>query len=195
VRKTVLLQSSDNTRTISSPALISPNEVRNTPQDALFTKKGLPAAVLLEGSFSSFYRGRITGVQRDSLRTQGGFRDAGTGDGKMIVIGDGDILLNDFSFKNNQPLPLGVNLYTVGSQYEYQFANRNFLLNCLEYLTVTSSITEARNKEVVLRLLDTAKVQDEKVFWQLLTIALPIALVILAGAIYQQVRKGRFAKA
>ena len=88
---------------------------------------------------------------------------------------------------------MGVNLYTIGSQYEYQFANRSFLLNCLEYLTVNSNIIEARNKEVVLRLLDTRKVGEQRVLLQLITIALPILLVIISGAFYQYFRRGRYA--
>jgi len=194
VSKTVLLQSSRNARTISTPALISPNEVRNTPQDELFKKSDVPAAVLLQGQFTSLYRGRISKIQRDTLAATGGFVDQNKVENKMIVIGDGDIFLNDFSFKNNQPLPMGVNLYTVGSQYEYQFANRNFLLNCLEYLTANATITEARNKEVILRLLDTQKAEEQKATWQLITIALPILLVVIFGAVYQQLRKRRFSK-
>ncbi|HEY0057727.1 MAG TPA: gliding motility-associated ABC transporter substrate-binding protein GldG [Flavisolibacter sp.] len=194
LKRTVLLQSSSNARTISTPALISPNEVRNTPEDALFRRSNIPAAILLEGRFSSLYRGRVTREQRDSLQVTGGFREASEDNGKMIVVGDGDIVLNDFSFKNNQPLPMGVNLYTVGSQYEYQFANRNFLLNCLEYLTVNSNVIEARNKEIVLRLLDTRRVEEQRTTWQLLTILLPLAAVLLFGIIYQQLRKRRYTK-
>lgn len=194
VKRTVLLQSSPNARTISTPALISPNEVRNTPEDALFKRANIPAAVLLEGQFTSLYRGRASRAQRDSLQAFGGFRETGDANGKMIVVGDGDIVLNDFSFKNNQPLPMGVNLYTVGSQYEYQFANRNFLLNCLEYLTVNANVIEARNKEIVLRLLDTRRVEEQKGTWQLLTILIPLAAVLLFGIIYQQLRKRRYTK-
>jgi hypothetical protein len=79
------------------------------------------------------------------------------------------------------------------SQYEYQFANRDFLLNCLEYLTGKSTIIETRNKEIVLRLLDTKKVEAEKVKWQVINIALPILLIIIFGIIYQRVRRYRFA--
>jgi hypothetical protein len=88
---------------------------------------------------------------------------------------------------------MGMNLFTMGSQYEYQFANRDFLLNCLEYLTNKSTIIETRNKEIVLRLLDTKKVEAEKVKWQIINIALPILLIILFGIIYQRVRRYRFA--
>ncbi|MGZ3940452.1 MAG: Gldg family protein, partial [Flavisolibacter sp.] len=179
-----------NSRIISTPALISPNENRNTPQDALFNRRDIPAAVLLEGNFSSFYRGRVTQAQKDSLQLIGGFKPEAGNESKLIVVADGDIVLNDVT--QNGPLPMGMNLYTVGSQYEYQFANRDFLLNCLEYMTSKSSIIQTRNKEIVLRLLDGQKVESEKTKWQLINIALPVILIILFGILYQQVRRYRF---
>lgn len=191
IRKTFLLQSSANARTISTPALISPNENRNAPEDALFRTKDIPAAVLLEGKFRSFFRGRISRDQRDSLAATGGFRDASTEGNKMIIVADGDIVLNDVSAKQG-PLSMGMNLYTVGSSYEYPFANRDFLLNCLEYLTSKSHIIATRNKEIVLRLLDNKKVEAEKTKWQFINIALPILLVVLFGFLYQQIRRQRF---
>ena len=191
IRKTFLLQSSANSRTISTPAMISPNENRNTPQDELFNQKGIPVGVLLEGRFTSFFRGRISRAQVDSLKDLGGFRDSNIEENKMIVVADGDIVLNDVGAQG--PLPMGMNLFTVGSQYQYQFANRDFLLNCLEYLTSKTNIIETRNKEIILRLLDARKVEDERTKWQLLNIALPILLVILSGFIYQQFRRYRFA--
>lgn len=192
IQKTVLLQSSANSRTINTPALISPNEVRNTPEDALFKRQNIPAAVLLEGKFPSLYRGRVTQAQRDSLAPTGGFRGESGQDAKMIIAADGDLVLNDFSFKNNQPLPMGVNFYTVGSQYEYQFANRNFLMNCLEYLTAKQTIIAARNKEVILRLLDTRKVAEDRSKWQIINIALPIVIVLLFGALFQYLRRQKY---
>ncbi|WP_121354203.1 gliding motility-associated ABC transporter substrate-binding protein GldG [Flavisolibacter nicotianae] len=192
IRKTYLLQSSANSRTISTPALISPNENRNTPEDALFRKNGIPVAVLLEGTFSSLYKNRLGQAQRDSLQASGGFKEAGVSPTKMIVVADGDMVLNDVSTQQG-PLAMGMNLFTVGSQYEYQFANRNFFLNCLEYLTSNSAIIQTRNKEVVLRALDPKKVETEAGKWRFLTIVLPIVLVILAGVVYQRLRRHRFA--
>jgi gliding-associated putative ABC transporter substrate-binding component GldG len=192
IRKTYLLQSSPNSRNISTPALISPNENRNAPEDAQFKKNGIPVAVLLEGKFTSLYKNRIGKGQMDSLAATEGFKESSVEDGKIIVVADGDIVLNDVSAKEG-PLPMGMNLFTVGSQYEYQFANRDFLLNCLEYLTNKSTIIETRNKEIVLRLLDTKKVGEEKIKWGLINIALPILLVIIFGIIYQRIRRYRFA--
>jgi gliding-associated putative ABC transporter substrate-binding component GldG len=192
IRKTFLLQSSANARTITTPALISPNENRNTPEDALFKQSNIPAAVLLEGSFTSFFKNRLSRAQADSLAPLGGFKESSPGDNKMIVVADGDIVLNDVSAQQG-PLPMGMNLFTAGSQYEYEFANRDFVLNCLEYLTSKNSILETRNKEIVLRLLDTRKVEEQKVQWQLINIALPIGLIVLFGFIYQQLRRRRYA--
>ncbi|HWJ27413.1 MAG TPA: hypothetical protein VNS32_12785, partial [Flavisolibacter sp.] len=163
---------------------------RNKAEDEAFRKKDIPAAVLLEGKFTSFYKGRIGQAQRDSLAAVGGFRDA-SADNKMIVVADGDIVLNDVSTKNG-PLPMGMNLFTYGTQYQYQFANRDFLLNCLEYMTGKSNIIGTRNKEIVLRLLDMKKVESERSKWQLINIVLPVVLVILFGFIYQQIRRYQF---
>lgn len=191
LRKTILVQSSANSRVISTPALISPNENRNAPEDALFRQANIPAAVILEGTFNSFFRGRLTTAQRDSLSAIGGFKDSSP-DNKMIVVADGDVVLNDVSSQHG-PLPMGMNLYTMGTQYEYQFANRDFLLNCLEYLAGNANIIATRNKEIVLRLLDHQKAQDEKTKWQLINIVVPILLVILSGFIFQRIRCYRFA--
>lgn len=191
IKKTFLLQSSSNSRTISTPALISPNENRNAPEDALFKQHDIPAAVLLEGKFTSMFKGRLGVAMMDTLKQFGGFKDQSE-ENKMIIVSDGDVILNDFSSKQG-PLPMGMNLFTVGSQFEYQFANRDFLLNCLEYLTGKSSIIQTRNKEIVLRLLNVKKVESEKTQWQFINIALPVLLVIIAGFLFQQLRKRRFA--
>lgn len=192
IAKTVLLSSSPNSRVISTPALISLNENRNTPEDEKFKQSDIPVAVLLEGKFTSLYRNRISQAQKDTLKADGiPFREM-SAENKMIVVGDGDMVLNDVSTKEG-PLPLGVNLFTAGSQYEYQFANREFLLNCMEYLVNNPAIIETRNKDIVLRLLDTQKVQEKKTLWQFINIALPVLLVILSGLIYQQTRKRKYA--
>ncbi|HEX4876250.1 MAG TPA: gliding motility-associated ABC transporter substrate-binding protein GldG, partial [Chitinophagaceae bacterium] len=107
-------------------------------------------------------------------------------------VADGDMVLNDVSPKEG-PLPMGLNFYTVGSQFEYQFANREFLLNCLEYLVNKPGIIETRNKDIVLRLLDSQKVKEQKTTWQFVNIALPVLLIILAGWLYQGIRRKKYA--
>jgi ABC-2 type transport system permease protein len=193
IKKTVLLSSSANSRTISTPALISLNENKNVPEDATFNKKDIPVAMLLEGKFTSYLNNRATKSQMDSLAAYGSpFIAKNTTENKIIVVADGDMVLNDMSPKEG-PLPMGLNFYTIGSQYEYQFANKEFLLNCLEYLVNKPGIIETRNKDIVLRLLDSKKITAQKSTWQFFNIALPVLLVILSGWLYQQLRRRKYA--
>jgi len=193
IKKTILLATSSNSRTIGTPALISPNENRNTPEDEKFKRSNIPVAVLLEGKFTSLFRNRISKSETDSLNVLGiPFLESSLHDNKMVVIADGDLVLNDVSPKDG-PLPMGLNLYTMGTQYEYQFANRDFLLNCLEYLVNKPGIIETRNKDIILRLLDSKKAKEQKTMWQFINIVLPVILLILFGFIYQQLRKRKYA--
>jgi hypothetical protein len=63
----------------------------------------------------------------------------------------------------------------------------------LEYLTNKQGIIEARNKDLVLRLLDSKKVEAEKLIWQLINIGLPVVLIVIVGFAYQQIRKKKYA--
>lgn len=191
VRKTILLATSPNSRTIETPALISPAENRNAPVDAAFTKSGIPAAVLLEGQFTSLFKNRLSRQALDSLDKNGTpFILESVKESKMIIVGDGDIPLN--SGLRGQPLPMGVNPFTVGSQYEYQFANHTFVQNCVEFLLNEGGLMQARAKDFKLRLLNKKKVEDERGFWQLINFAGPIFLIILFGIFYQILRSRRF---
>ena len=155
--KTILLSSSANARTIETPALISGEENRNAPEDEAYKKKDIPAGVLLEGKFTSLYKNRVGQAVMDSLvQYNTPFLTQCINDNKMIVIADGDIVLNGVS--KEQPLPMGVNSYTVGTQYQYQFANKEFVENCLEYLINNAGLSEARAKDYTLRLLDPKKI-------------------------------------
>lgn len=191
IKKTILLSSSANSRTIETPALISGEENRNAPEDEAFKKRDIPAGVLLEGKFSSLYKNRVSQQEMDSLEKYGtSFLTQCINNNKMIVVADGDIVLN--GVQQGSPLPMGVNSYTVGTQYEYQFANKQFVENCLEYLINTANLSEARAKDYTLRLLDSKKVAEQKTNWQVINLALPVLLIILFGIIYQWWRRKKY---
>ncbi|MGN6541543.1 MAG: gliding motility-associated ABC transporter substrate-binding protein GldG [Ginsengibacter sp.] len=193
IRKTILLSSSPNSRTIETPALISGAENRNAPVDAAFNKKNLIAGVLLEGKFTSLYKNRVSRDEIDSLSFYGTpFQTANIKDNKMIIVSDGDIVLN--GVYKGQLLPMGVNSYTVGTQYEYQFANRQFVENCLEYLVNNEGLSEAKSKDYKLRLLDPKKTSQQRGFWEMLNLLLPVFLMVIFGSIYQWTRKRRYTK-
>ena len=195
IKKTVLLSSSSNARKISTPALISGKETAQAPEDEKFKTANIPVAVLLEGRFSSFFKNRLSQAMTDSMeKYRQGFLSQNIADNKMIVVADGDMVLNDLV--KSEPIPMGMNQFTygTGNQYEYRFANRDFLQNCLDYLVNQSGLSEAKAKDYTLRLLDRKKVDDEKLTWQLINTALPVLLVILFAVIYQWWRKKRFSR-
>jgi gliding-associated putative ABC transporter substrate-binding component GldG len=206
VRKEPLLVTSPNSRIISTPARISLNENKTTPEDEKFRMNAIPVAMLLEGKFISLFRNRLTSAQADTLKAAGDTFKEGSVDNKIIVAADGDILFNDFIPGDGptappQPLQMGWNKYTY-TEYLRQselgklfipVANKDFLLNCLEYLTSNPAISETRNKDIVLRLLDSKKVKSGKSTWQLINIALPLLLVIICGWFYQEIRKRKYA--
>lgn len=192
ILKTVLLSSSPNSKTISAPALISGDENRNVPEDAGFKQRDLPVAVLLEGEFRSLYANRMSKELVDSLEILGTPAQTKTlRSNKMIVISDGDIPLN--SVMKQQPLPMGVNPYTAETQYQYTFANKEFIQSCISYLINTSGLNEAKAKDYTVRLLNTKKVDEERTYWQLVNILFPVGLVCIAGWIYQYRRRKRYA--
>ena len=82
---------------------------------------------------------------------------------------------------------MGKNMYTG-----YQYANKEFVFNCIEYLTDRSGILEARGKEYTLRLFDKNKLEEQKTTWQIINIFLPVALIILFGTIFKAMRKRKY---
>ena len=89
---------------------------------------------------------------------------------------------------------MGMNRYTTGTQYQYEFANKDFLQNCLDYLINPSGLSEAKGKSYTLRLLDKKKTEDQKSIWQLINIVAPILLICLFGVCYQWWRKKKYTK-
>jgi ABC-2 type transport system permease protein len=205
IEKNILLASSPNSRIISTPALISLNENKNAPEDAKFKQNAIPVAALLQGKFTSLYKNRASQAQRDSLAAAGlQFKNESVDNNRMIIVADGDIVLNEFlpvPNSNPVPLPMGWNRYTYReaerqSEFGKLFipvANREFFLNCMENLVNSTAIMETRNKDIVLRLLDSKKIKEQKITWQFINIGLPVLLVILAGFIYQMIRRRKFA--
>jgi gliding-associated putative ABC transporter substrate-binding component GldG len=154
----------------------------------MFREKNIPLAVLLEGKFNSIYTNRIDPgfikIYTDSLKRK--YNTVCTEPNKMIVVSDAHVFSNDYSQKQGI-MECGFYKYT-----QQLFANKIFLLNCIEYLTDNAGLLEARNKDVKLRLLDMARVKKEKIRWQVLNIALPIALVMMFASAYFFFRRKRY---
>jgi gliding-associated putative ABC transporter substrate-binding component GldG len=189
IKKTVLLASSQNSRALSTPAVVSLNSVQTEDDIKTFNKKNIPIAVLLEGKFSSLFANRIAPSTADSLNNihkQPFLREAAM-ENKMIVVSDADIAANVVT-QSEGPLTMGTNQFT-----KTQYANKDFILNCIEYLTNPSGILSTRSKTLMLRLLDPAKVEEQKTKWQLINVGVPVILILGFAFIYQAIRNKEYA--
>jgi ABC-2 type transport system permease protein len=186
IRKSVLLQSSNMSRAKTLPAMISLGEVE-LAYDRHFNKPHRIAAVLLEGEFPSVFRSRNTRSLFPELQEKQAGKSIHT---KMVVVSDGDIARNDIrnTTKRLEPAyPLGFDRYTQST-----FANKDFLVNAINYLTDDAGLMNLRNREFKLRLLNKQKVNEEQLKWQMINLVLPMLLLLIGGVAYSWWRRYQY---
>jgi ABC-2 type transport system permease protein len=184
IKKTILLQSSKYSRVINAPVRVDLRMVNMPPDENQFNNPYRSLAVLLEGKFQSFYKNRIPlQIVNDSSID---YKDEGVAT-KMIVISDGDIIRNDIQYSAKKAYPLGYDKYTNKT-----YGNKNFILNCMNYLCDDSGLIGVRSRELTLRLLDKKKINNSKLKWQLVNTALPLLVVVLFGIVQNFRRKRKY---
>lgn len=186
IRKSVLLRSSGRSTRISAPARISLNILREKPDPKIYSQQGIPLAVLLEGKFQSVYQNRLIATLMNNPEI--GYKPAADKPGKMIVVADGDVARNAVN-KNGQIAPLGYDRYSGEL-----FGNKDFLLNCVNYLCDDAGLISVRSRTAKLRLLDETKIKAERTYIQLKNVVLPIALLLAAGVVLVNLRKRKYAR-
>jgi ABC-2 type transport system permease protein len=188
IRKKILLSTSDFSRTISPPVIISLKEAELTPVEKDFNKSNLPVGVLLEGIFTSAFKNRMVSnlIDNKNLRIKSESKET-----RMIVIADADIIRNEVkrSGLNETPLPLGLDKYT-----RQVYGNRDFLINCLNWLVDKNGLMELRSRELKLRLLNPQMIKVGRFKWQIINIAGPVIVVILGGLIYSYFRRKKYTR-
>ena len=85
-------------------------------------------------------------------------------------------------------MPLGFDKYSGNT-----FANKDFVLNAVDYLLDDNGVITARNKEITLRPLDKAALQDNREYWQAINLIVPIVVLVLAGLLKSFMRKKKYA--
>ena len=187
IKKTFLLTTSKYSKALMNPVRVFLGLVQDKPNPSNFKQEHLPTAVLLEGEFTSVFKGRLTKQFLENSDTVKNLKfKEKSKPTKMIIISDGDLFVNEI--EKGKPLPLG---FDRNSKINY--GNKTFILNCLEYLIDDNNLIETRNKEIKLRQLDPIKTKEEKWFWQQINLILPSLLVALFGLVFYFVRKKKFA--
>jgi gliding-associated putative ABC transporter substrate-binding component GldG len=180
LKKTVLLQSSPYSKLVGAPVEVNLNMVTERPEQSEFKNTGnIPLAVLLEGKFHSVFENRVMPFTEKSFLSEGK-------NTKMIVVSDGDIIRNQLD-KNYQPLELGYDKWT-----NKLYGNKEFLMNCVNYLLDDTGLINIRSKEVNLPLLDKEKVYAQYSQIQWITVGLPIIILAIFGFLFTFLRKRKY---
>lgn len=182
IKKTILLQSSHYSKKIGTPTEVNLNIVaEETSQNDYLNKGNIPLSVLLEGSFHSMFENRVLPFNQKTFQASGN-------NNKMIVIADGDLIKNQLD-KNFQPVELGYDQRS-GNLYD----NKDFLINCVNYLLDDTGLINIRSKDLDLPLLDKEKVYENYTRTQFITIGLPILILIVFGVLFTFLRKRKYSK-
>ena len=183
---TTLYETSGNNRYKKLPSRISFRETANEkiiPEN--FKEGSKPVALLLEGSFGSYFKNRITPefVANKTIK----FKDTSKKN-KMIIIADGDIGKNWFS-RSKEIIPLGTDQYS-----KVFYDNKKFLINCANYLLEDEELISVRSKKIKMRLLDNKLVEKNKGFIKIINTVLPIGIILLISFAFILFRRIRFSK-
>jgi len=185
IKKTILLTSSPYSRIVNAPVFIDIDIVKEKPDERMYNMGPQPVAVLLEGNFTSAFQFRIPPELANSKELD--YQAKSVKPGKMIVVGDGDIIKNQFHISKGYVLPLGFDQYT-----RQTFGNKDFILNTINYLCDESGLIAVRSRELKLRLLDATKINKNRFSWEIFNTVTPILLILVFGIIKYRLRKRKF---
>jgi gliding-associated putative ABC transporter substrate-binding component GldG len=189
INKTILISSSRYSRLNFSPVDLNFEVLKYEPDPSKFDKGPQTLAVLLEGIFPSNFENRVSEEMVATLKKIGmDFRSQSVPT-RMLVVSDGGVAANFIRDQAQKEwLPLGFNRFE-----KITYANKDFMLNSIEYIIDPKGVIGARTKEVKLRLLDTVRANAEVNFWRGINIGIPLLLLGLFGFIFMWLRKRRYA--
>ena len=186
--KTVaILTTSPYARTNQCPMIVNLGMIDAPPARNLFNKQNIPTGVLTEGRFTSVFKNRLINELGIPVGTK---MITESKPSKMIFISDGALIANKVTFSGGKyiPLPLG---YDKVANITY--GNKEFLVNAINYLCDDSGLMQLRSRTMQMRLLDKVKLREEKTFWQLINVLLPVLIILSGGLAFSFIRRRRFA--
>lgn len=183
VVKTPLLFTSEHTKLLPLPHLIQLETFQNPPLETEFGTQYLPLAYLLEGEFTSLFQNRFLPDEFS------GGKVLNKGNGKVIVLGDASVFQGQPKPSSEVVLPLGED--PLG---QWSYANKQFLENLVQYLIDPDGIISTRTKVLKIRPLDKIKVAEEKQFWQVMNVIIPVLVLVFLGGFIALLRVKRFSQ-
>lgn len=183
VIKTPLIFGSENEKILPAPARVAFSDMELAPKVEEFTLRNLPLAYLLEGEFTSLFKNRFIpdGFSKEDFTE--------SGNGKVVVFGDGSVFQSQQSLQGNQPLTLGEDPFA-----QTTYANKQLLQNLVQFLNNPEGIIASRTRSLQIRPLNKVKISQQKTFWQGVNVVLPILIISLLGGIILYLRKRRYSQ-
>jgi gliding-associated putative ABC transporter substrate-binding component GldG len=173
VKHTPLLFSSFYSYCVGNPVVFDLNELKYEPDRKIYCQGPIPVAYLLEGKFSSLYKGRLAPEGFEKIE------QLNEGEGKVLVTSGADLALNAVVPKKKQIFPLGMDPFM-----QQQFANQDFILSSLAYMVEEIGLINAKNKNYKIHLLDNKIVAEYSLLIQIINILLPLLLNFLMVIIF-----------
>jgi len=186
IKKTILATTSEKTKVVPTPSIVTLNVIKTQPNLEEFRRMYEPVAVLLEGKFSSAFKG-VLPIGFDTI-AEFNFK-AESKETRQIFISDGDMIRNRFDEKSMQPYPTGYDHYT-----KKQYDNPDFLLNCVNYLSEDDNLLQIRSKSFKIGTLNPIAVKEKKNFYILLNTLGPLIIISIMATTLIFVRKERYNK-
>ena len=186
-KSTIILTSSPYARSNKSPMIVNLGMIDAPPARELFNLQYIPTGVLTEGVFTSVFKNRMIrglGIAPEITPLSESRQT------KMILISDGGMIANKVSYSGGKylSLPLG---YDKNSNIT--FGNKEFLVNAVHYLCDDSGLMDLRSRAMQMRLLDKVKLREQRAFWQLLNVLLPVGLILSGGLLFWFLRRRKYA--
>lgn len=183
LKKQVLLTTSPNAHTLPVPEKVSLRYVEMPAEESYFNEPSLPVAGLIEGKFPSAFINRLTPDSCIEL-PQGRLQQSKST--RMIIAATGSIIKNEWKGQREaaHPVPLGFD--EVSGE---QLGNAEFITNAVNYLAGNDQWLNLRSRDYKLRLLNRQAINEQRGLWEIINIAVPLILLLIAGFTYSRYRK------
>lgn len=181
IKKTILLESSNNSRLVQSPSKVSLGIIENPPPAESYNKENIPLAVLLTGKFTSVFKNRI--VPKNNEINFKSLSDSTS----IIIVSDGDLIANEVSSSGNA-FPLG---YDKFINYTFD-GNKKFIINAIQYLNDQNGLIKLRSKNIKLRLLNNEIISNYRIPITIINLILPILIFLYLIFIINQKNKLKY---
>lgn len=183
LKKQVLLTTSPNAHTLPVPEKVSLRYVEMPAEESYFNEPSLPVAGLIGGKFPSAFINRLTPDSCIEL-PQGRLQQSKNT--RMIIAATGSIIKNEWKGQREaaHPVPLGFD--EVSGE---QLGNAEFITNAVNYLAGNNQWLNLRSRDYKLRLLNRQAINEQRGLWEIINIAVPLILLLIAGFTYSRYRK------